>query len=262
VIVQYTKASVAEFLGWTRKANKGRTVQPNHACEFAFKALDLVELKELKLADLKRLTRREGEALVDSTWSHYRWKQEKQKWQREEEQREQERAWRNRPEYQRACRQIARALNKTVPNGATEAEATSARAMAEKLMNDHGISAAEAIANERANERFDRFWARSRRTPEQREEEERQKKEERKKERHAAKLRDAVWGLLHERPLENYLKVIKKRRDELDPATIDRMCQALEKRAQSYLEMRDFLRSPAEPTPGPGTPDRAPEACA
>ena len=40
VMLAFTKATVAEFLGWTRSANDGKTLQPNHACEVAFRALE------------------------------------------------------------------------------------------------------------------------------------------------------------------------------------------------------------------------------
>jgi hypothetical protein len=38
----YTKSTVAEFLGWTKKGPRG-SIEPNYACEVAFTALDCIE---------------------------------------------------------------------------------------------------------------------------------------------------------------------------------------------------------------------------
>jgi hypothetical protein len=45
----FTRLSVAEFLGWTKKA--GDKIQPNYACAQAFAALELIERKLLKESD-------------------------------------------------------------------------------------------------------------------------------------------------------------------------------------------------------------------
>jgi hypothetical protein len=50
----YTIVGVASFLGWTRKRHDG--VQPNFACETAFKAIDMMEAGFLKPSDLKGLS--------------------------------------------------------------------------------------------------------------------------------------------------------------------------------------------------------------
>jgi hypothetical protein len=48
----YTSASVAEFLGWTRRNYKGSTVRPNHATQVAFLAIDALEEGLIKPSDL------------------------------------------------------------------------------------------------------------------------------------------------------------------------------------------------------------------
>src|SRR5262249_34558250 len=53
----YTRASVAAFLGWTRKNGDG-FVQPDYPCEVAFKALDAVEQGLVRSADRRDLRRR------------------------------------------------------------------------------------------------------------------------------------------------------------------------------------------------------------
>lgn len=62
-IVHYTKASVAEFLGWTSKANENG-LRPNFACETAFKALDMIDAGYLTEAEIKGLMRTHLEELV------------------------------------------------------------------------------------------------------------------------------------------------------------------------------------------------------
>jgi hypothetical protein len=62
-VVRYTKASVATFLGWTRKTNKDG-FRPNFACETAFLALDMIAEGLLKPADIKGLSRKMMETLV------------------------------------------------------------------------------------------------------------------------------------------------------------------------------------------------------
>src|SRR5262245_11025994 len=57
VIMTYTMAAVAEFLGWTRKNKGGHTLQPNFASEVAFKALDAIDDGLVKESDLKGLRR-------------------------------------------------------------------------------------------------------------------------------------------------------------------------------------------------------------
>jgi hypothetical protein len=277
VIVRYTKASVAQFLGWAKKANDGRTLQPNAACEFAFKALDLIELGKLKPADLKRLTRREGEALVDHEWSRYRWEQQKARQQWEEAERERQRARWAQPELQRAARHISGLFRKTTANGATEAEAEAAAATARKLMADNNISEEEVHWyedwTERANAhakwvenlfrpRTSEEWAEIER---HREEEKRREQEERKQERHAAGLRNALYciGRGDVEDQRRALKTLMKRRDELTPEMIAQACRALDQQVQHLQAIRATLatlRDPPAPAPGPGTDGRAPEA--
>jgi hypothetical protein len=52
----YTRAQVAQLVGWTRQHSSGG-VQPNHACETAFRALELIERGLLKQKDCHSLTR-------------------------------------------------------------------------------------------------------------------------------------------------------------------------------------------------------------
>lgn len=66
----FTKSSVAQFLGWTRK-NHEDGLQPNTACEIAFKAMDLLDKELLKESDLKGITRRQMGELAEKQWSIY-----------------------------------------------------------------------------------------------------------------------------------------------------------------------------------------------
>jgi hypothetical protein len=56
-LLKYTKATVAEFLGWTSKNNGGKTLRPNNACEVSFMAIDAIDEKLIKASDLRDLTR-------------------------------------------------------------------------------------------------------------------------------------------------------------------------------------------------------------
>jgi hypothetical protein len=62
-ILRYTKATVAEFLGWTSKANDNG-LRPDLKCEVAFKALDLIDAGLLEESSLKGLTRNQMHPLV------------------------------------------------------------------------------------------------------------------------------------------------------------------------------------------------------
>ena len=55
--VTFSRGAVAQFLGWTRKANGDRNPQPNFACEVAFKALDAIDDGLVNEKDLMNLTR-------------------------------------------------------------------------------------------------------------------------------------------------------------------------------------------------------------
>lgn len=66
----YTTLTVATFLGWTRK-HRGDYLQPNYACETAFKALDMIDAGYLTEADLKGLKRSQLAELVKEQWSIY-----------------------------------------------------------------------------------------------------------------------------------------------------------------------------------------------
>jgi hypothetical protein len=256
----YTKGSVAQFLGWTSKHKEG--VQPNQACEFAFKALDLADLGELDLADLKGLTRTQGEKVVESAWENYRLKEQWKKHREELEQQEARRLrqdQRDQREYQRACKQIASLLAKTVANGATAGEADSARHKAEELMAAHGISATEARAGGRPDERAPE----SRPYPKQEGDtylrQQAQEAERSQQRRHAEQIRAAVAMVIGERPWAPALDVLKASRDELEPKTLDRLHQALTNHAARLLKIRDFLCGQRpEPGPGPGTEGGAP----
>src|SRR4051794_36436355 len=67
-IRRFTQATVAEFLGWTRKANENG-VRPNFACESAFEALDQIESGYLKEAQLRGLTRTQMREVVNNAKS-------------------------------------------------------------------------------------------------------------------------------------------------------------------------------------------------
>jgi hypothetical protein len=66
----YTKAAVAEFLGWTKKATGG-TLQPNYACEIAFQVIDAIDKGFLKQSTLKGLKRSQLADIVDQQWRIY-----------------------------------------------------------------------------------------------------------------------------------------------------------------------------------------------
>lgn len=64
---EYTTFAVAEFIGWVRKKDDGH--RPNHACEVAFKAMDMIDDGFLSQNDLKGLQREHVNQLVISQWS-------------------------------------------------------------------------------------------------------------------------------------------------------------------------------------------------
>lgn len=67
----YTKATVAEFLGWTNSRSNSDTLQPNHACETAFRAIDMIDAGFIRESDLRGLQREHMSQLVTSQWSIY-----------------------------------------------------------------------------------------------------------------------------------------------------------------------------------------------
>lgn len=69
VPLPYTQATVAEFLGWTRKS--GKDTRPNYACEQAFRALDMIDAGFIRERDLKGLGRAQMAALIDGQWRIY-----------------------------------------------------------------------------------------------------------------------------------------------------------------------------------------------
>lgn len=64
----YTRATVAEFLGWTRGHN-GSTIQPDAKCELAFDALDLIDEGLIREDQLKGCTRDQMRVLVQGAKS-------------------------------------------------------------------------------------------------------------------------------------------------------------------------------------------------
>jgi ParB-like chromosome segregation protein Spo0J len=64
----YTMASVAYFLGWTRK-HSGGTLRPNYACETAFRAIDTIDAGFIAEADIRGLKRSHLAELVAQQWS-------------------------------------------------------------------------------------------------------------------------------------------------------------------------------------------------
>jgi hypothetical protein len=87
----YTESTVAEFLGWTRKAH-GDGLRPNYACETAFKALDMIDDEFLAEVDLKGLKRSQLADLVKEQWSIYQAEMRVAEQNRKEATRAQERA--------------------------------------------------------------------------------------------------------------------------------------------------------------------------
>lgn len=87
----YTKATVAKFLGWTNRTTGG-TVQPNFACEIAFRALDLIEKGLLEEKALKGLTRSQVDFLVSGQMQIHRAEMKTAKDYHEQAKREQEAA--------------------------------------------------------------------------------------------------------------------------------------------------------------------------
>ncbi len=69
----YNQSTVASFLGWTRKhkGSKG-TVQPNYACETAFKAIEMLDKGFLEESYLKGLKRSQLADVVAGQWSIFR----------------------------------------------------------------------------------------------------------------------------------------------------------------------------------------------
>ena len=67
---QYTIGTIALFLGWTRE-HDGDRLQPNYACETAFKALDMIDAGRLREADLKGLKRSQLGVLITEQWAVY-----------------------------------------------------------------------------------------------------------------------------------------------------------------------------------------------
>ena len=65
----YTKATVAQFLGWTNKRTKRETLQPNFACEVAFKALDTIKAGLIQESDIRGLSRTQLDELIDAQWA-------------------------------------------------------------------------------------------------------------------------------------------------------------------------------------------------
>jgi ParB-like chromosome segregation protein Spo0J len=65
----YTKATVAEFLGWTRKHASG--LRPNFACETAFRAIDAIDRGFLHEDNLKGLSRSDMDHIVREQASIY-----------------------------------------------------------------------------------------------------------------------------------------------------------------------------------------------
>ena len=65
----YTISTVAAFLGWTRRHKSD--LQPNYACETAFKAIDMIDAGFLSESDLKGLRRSHLANLVKEQWAIY-----------------------------------------------------------------------------------------------------------------------------------------------------------------------------------------------
>lgn len=87
----YTKASVAQFLEWTKKNHK-TGLQPNAACEVAFDAIDLLDRGLLKESDLKGLSRDMMRKLVEGIQKIQRAEKEEAKLNRQSAQRAKEQA--------------------------------------------------------------------------------------------------------------------------------------------------------------------------
>jgi hypothetical protein len=65
----YTRGSIAQFLGWTKRS--GDRLEPNFACETAFRALNMINAEFLEESDLKHLSRKQMAELVTSQWGVY-----------------------------------------------------------------------------------------------------------------------------------------------------------------------------------------------
>ncbi len=87
----YTRATVAEFLGWTRK-HENNGLRPDFKCEGAFKALDMIEKGFLEESSLKGLTRDQMRTLVEGQWSIHKREMDVAKANREEAERAKEKA--------------------------------------------------------------------------------------------------------------------------------------------------------------------------
>jgi hypothetical protein len=69
----YSMAQVARLIGWTRSRDKDQPnlLRASHACETAFRALELMELGLLKAKDCRNLTREQLAALVAGQYAIY-----------------------------------------------------------------------------------------------------------------------------------------------------------------------------------------------
>jgi hypothetical protein len=62
-VLLYTRSTVAEFIGWTRKNNEDGH-RPTRGCDIAFRALELIEKGLINEPDLKQLSRDQMEQLI------------------------------------------------------------------------------------------------------------------------------------------------------------------------------------------------------
>ncbi len=146
----YTRATIAEFLGWTRKAENGG-IRANYACETAFKALDMIDAGFLGEADLKGLKRTQLADLIKEQWSIFNAEKRIATAEKVEAERAEEQA-KSAPEPQRARLEKKAAIHREQSEQHDKAAASKTKAFgkegAELFRADRGRDAVKQRADE------------------------------------------------------------------------------------------------------------------